>query len=150
MAQLTGIIVLVPFIGFLVLALAGRGMRKALSGFIGAGTVGISAMLSIILGIIFMGGEKDPLTVELWQWLEIAGLSVDFSLYLDPLSLVFIFVVTFVGFLIHLYSLEFMKDDEGYSRFFAYMNLFIGSMLLLVLADNLVLLYIGWEGVGIC
>ena len=67
-----------------------------------------------------------------------------------PLSLVMIFVITFVGFLIHLYSAEFMQDDEGYSRFFAYMNLFVGSMLTLVLADNLLLLYLGWEGVGLC
>ena len=65
-------------------------------------------------------------------------------------SLVFCFVITFVGALIHLYSVEFMEDDEGFSRFFAYMNLFVAAMLTLVLADNLVVLYIGWEGVGLC
>ena len=65
--------------------------------------------------------------------------------YLDALSLVMMLVVTFVGFLIHLYSTEYMADDEGYSRFFAYLNLFVGSMLMLVLADNLLLLYLGWE-----
>ena len=70
--------------------------------------------------------------------------------YLDALSLVMMLVVTFVGFLIHLYSAEFMIEDEGYSRFFAYMNLFVASMLTLLLADNLLLLYLGWEGVGLC
>ena len=72
------------------------------------------------------------------------------SFSLDALSLVMILIVTVVGFLIHLYSTEYMIDDEGYSRFFAYMNLFVGSMLVLVLADNLLLLYLGWEGVGLC
>jgi len=75
---------------------------------------------------------------------------VGIGLYLDALSLVMTLVVTFVGFLIHLYSAEFMEEDEGFSRFFAYMNLFVGAMLTLVLADNLLLLYLGWEGVGLC
>jgi NADH-quinone oxidoreductase subunit L len=72
------------------------------------------------------------------------------DLDLDALSLVMTLVVTVVGFLIHLYSTEYMADDEGFSRFFAYMNLFVASMLVLVLADNLLLLYLGWEGVGLC
>jgi NADH-quinone oxidoreductase subunit L len=78
------------------------------------------------------------------------GLHAGLSVRLDTLSLVFMFVITFVGFLILVYSTEFMKDEEGYGRFFAYMNLFIASMLILVLADNLILLYLGWEGVGLC
>ena len=72
------------------------------------------------------------------------------SFTLDALSVVMILVVTGVGFLIHLYSTRFMADEEGYSRFFAYMNLFVGSMLILVMASNLLLLYLGWEGVGLC
>ena len=86
----------------------------------------------------------------LWKWIDVAGLNPSFAFHLDALSLVFIFVITFVGFLIHLYSIEFMADDEGFSRFFAYLNLFVCSMLILVLADNLVLMYLGWEGVGLC
>jgi NADH-quinone oxidoreductase subunit L len=77
-------------------------------------------------------------------------MKVDISFTLDSLSLVFCFVITFVGFLIHLYSLAFMEKDEGFTRFFAYMNLFVGSMLVLVLADNILLMYLGWEGVGLC
>ena len=80
----------------------------------------------------------------------VGGFRASVTFYLDALSLVMMLVVTFVGFLIHLYSAEFMAEDEGYSRFFAYMNLFVGSMLTLVLADNLLLLYLGWEGVGLC
>jgi NADH-quinone oxidoreductase subunit L len=85
-----------------------------------------------------------------WTWMRVGDFTPRITLYLDALSLVMMLVVTFVGFLIHLYSTEFMRDEEGYSRFFAYMNLFIGSMLTLVLADNLLLLYLGWEGVGLC
>lgn len=82
--------------------------------------------------------------------MDVEGIHSGITFFLDPLSLLMIFVITFVGFLIHLYSIEFMKEEEGYSRFFAYMNLFTGFMLTLVLADNLVLLYLGWEGVGLC
>ncbi len=82
--------------------------------------------------------------------MEFEGYSQPISFSLDALSLVMILIVTIVGLVIHLYSTEYMIEDEGYSRFFAYMNLFVGSMLLLVLADNLLLLYLGWEGVGLC
>ena len=79
-----------------------------------------------------------------------AAFHPEIAFYLDALSLVMVVVVTFVSFLIHLYSTEFMRGDEGYSRFFAYMNLFVASMVTLLLADNLLLLYLGWEGVGLC
>ena len=85
-----------------------------------------------------------------WEWINAGNLKVDISFSLDALSLVFCFVITFVGFLIHLYSIGFMAKDEGFTRFFAYMNLFVGSMLVLVLADNILLMYLGWEGVGLC
>ena len=90
------------------------------------------------------------MTLTLWQWVNAGGFAPSVSLTLDALSAVMILVVTVVGFLIHLYSMRFMAGEEGYSRFFAYMNLFVGSMLLLVLAGNLLLLYLGWEGVGLC
>ena len=76
--------------------------------------------------------------------MDVASFAPRFAFHLDALSLIFIFVITFVGFLIHVYSTEFMADDEGFSRFFAYLNLFVGSMLILVLADNLVLMYLGF------
>jgi len=89
-------------------------------------------------------------TQTLWQWFNIGSLSVSISLRLDALSLVFVFIITFVGALIHIYSAAFMRQDRDYARFFACMNLFVCSMLVLVMAGNLVLLYLGWEGVGLC
>jgi NADH-quinone oxidoreductase subunit L len=141
-----------PFGGFLLLALVGSRMERKLAAFIGAGSVGLSAAVSALMAWAFITSppEGNGVTQTLWVWLDTAGLRPAVALYLDPLSLVMILVITFVAFLIHLYSTEFMIGEEGYSRFFAEMNLFVGSMLTLVLADNLLLLYLGWEGVGLC
>ena len=139
-----------PFAGFLILALAGRRLAKPTVAIVGVGSVGLSALLTMIMAIEFIGSQGTAFTQTLWTWMKAGGFSANISFTLDALSLVMLFVITFVGFLIHLYSAEFMQNDEGYGRFFAYMNLFVGSMLTLVLADNLLLLYLGWEGVGIC
>lgn len=152
MFSLLWLIPALPFAGFLILALTGKRLGKTLSALIGVGSVGLSALITLIIGITFISSPPESLfyNITLWEWFNVAGFNPSIAFHLDSLSLVFIFVITFVGFLIHLYSAEFMKDDEGYSRFFAYMNLFVGSMLTLVLADNLLLLYLGWEGVGLC
>ena len=86
----------------------------------------------------------------LWTWMDVAGFAPAIGFYLDAVSVIWVLVITFVGFLIHLYSTEHMEHDEGFTRFFMYLNLFVASMLVLVLADNLLLLYLGWEGVGLC
>jgi NADH-quinone oxidoreductase subunit L len=151
MEQILTLIPLLPLTGFLILALWGSRMPERLIALIGTGSVGLSAVLTLIAGAMFLSSpHQQPIVITLWQWLNTGGLAVDIAFHLDALSLIFIFVITFVGFLIHLYSGEFMSGDEGYSRYFAYMNLFVCSMLLLVLADNLLLLYLGWEGVGLC
>jgi NADH-quinone oxidoreductase subunit L len=150
MQQMLGYIVLFPFLGFLLLVLMNKLLSKDLVSWIGVGSVGIAAILTFIGGIDYLADPSTVITVEFWNWFQVGNLNPSVRLLLDPLSMVFVFVITVVGFLIHLYSAEFMKNDEGYGRFFAYMNLFIGSMLLLVLADNLILLYLGWEGVGLC
>ena len=152
MAGLIWLIPALPFAGFLILFLIGSRLTKPLVSWIGCGTVGLSALLTIIIGIQYISGTNDPGFIKqtLWTWIKVGELEPSIAFYLDSLSLVFVFVVTFVGFLIHLYSSEFMEDDEGFSRFFSYMNLFVGSMLVLVMADNLLLLYLGWEGVGLC
>lgn len=152
MNELLILIPIIPFIGFLVLAILGRRLSHMTIAWIGAGSVGVAALFTIIVGLNFLGNfsQGESINVMLWGWLNAGGLSVDITFRLDALSLVFIFVITFVGFLIHLYSIEFMEEDERYSAFFAYMNLFVSSMLILVLADNLLLLYLGWEGVGLC
>jgi NADH-quinone oxidoreductase subunit L len=142
----------IPLLAFLVLALFGHKLTRKMAGFIGAGSVGIVAVLTLSIAIEFLKSlpEVKSYSIVVWQWLNAGNLKADISFSLDALSLVFCFVITFVGFLIHVYSIEFMSKDEGFTRFFAYMNLFVGSMLILVLADNILLLYLGWEGVGLC
>ena len=142
-----------PFAGFVPLALAGARLSRRVVAFIATGAVGLSAVAAGLTAISFLSAQPaaNSYTQTVWVWLDVAGFHPGIAFYIDALSLVMIVVITFVAFLIHLYSTEFMiEEDEGYSRFFAYLNLFVGSMLTLVLADNFLLLYLGWEGVGLC
>jgi len=141
-----------PFLGFLILAIFGKKIGKKLSAVVGVGSIGLSALITILIGIQFLTNppEGHAYVQTLWTWIAADDFKVNIAFHLDALSMVFAFVVTFVGFWIHLYSTEYMADDEGFSRFFAYMNLFVGAMLMLVMGDNLLLLYLGWEGVGLC
>jgi NADH-quinone oxidoreductase subunit L len=152
MSTIIALIPAIPFLSFLILALFGYKLRRKIAGIIGAGSIGIIVILTLIIAFGFLRSlpEVKSYSVNLWEWINTGNLKVDISFSLDSLSLVFCFVITFVGFLIHVYSIGFMEKDEGYTRFFAYMNLFIGSMLVLVLADNILLMYLGWEGVGLC
>ena len=152
MLELLWLIPALPFAGFLLLLLTGPRVSRSVTAFIGVGSVGLSALVAVLAGISFIGSPPagNAWSQTLWTWIDVAGFSPSIAFSLDALSLVFVLVITIVGFFIHLYSAEFMLDEEGYSRFFAYMNLFVGSMLTLVLADNLLLLYLGWEGVGLC
>lgn len=153
MLELLWLIPTFPLLGFLVLVLAGSRLSRVETACVGVGSIGLSAAVTVIVGLSFMAAPPagGHFTQTLWVWLDVAGFRPAFALYLDALSLAMIFVVTFVGFLIHLYSVEYMMDEEeGYSRFFAYMNLFVCAMLTLLLADNLMLLLLGWEGVGLC
>jgi NADH-quinone oxidoreductase subunit L len=145
------IIPALPLAGFLILALAGPYSSRRTASVVGLGSVGLAAVYSFAAGWHFLSLPAGAAVVDsVWTWFRAPGLTVGVDFRLDALSLVFVLVVSFVGFLIHLYSSEFMRRDEGYSRFFAYLNLFVGFMLILVLADNLLLLYLGWEGVGLC
>lgn len=141
-----------PLLGYFILAFFGKRLNRSTVPIIGAGVVGVSALITLIIGISFINNAAPGAVVEqhLWTWFSIGGFQPEITLHLDALSLIFIFVITFVGFFIHLFSAEYMKQDEGYSRFFAYMNLFVFSMLILVMANDLLLLYLGWEGVGLC
>jgi NADH-quinone oxidoreductase subunit L len=152
MLELVWLIPLLPFVGFLVLAIAGSRLSQPQVALIGVGSVGLAALLAILVAVSFLGSlpSRPAYGQTLWTWMAVAGFTPTIGLYLDALSLIMVLVVTGVGWLIHLYAAEFMQPEEGYSRFFAYMNLFVGSMLTLVLADNLLLLYLGWEGVGLC
>ena len=148
--ELLWLIPVLPYLGALLLILVGSMLSKKQVPVIGAGSIGLSALITLYVGADFLSSHQPYFEQTLWHWMTVAGLSIDITLSLDVLSLVFIFVITFVGFLIHIYSSEFMNDDEGFSRFFIFMNLFVGSMLMLVLANNLVVMYLGWEGVGLC
>ncbi len=141
-----------PLIGFLLLSFSRGRLGENLSALIGVGSVGLSAATSawIIYQFNVAPPEAGVFTQQLWVWMSVEGFAPSFTLHLDGLSLTMLGVVTGVGFLIHLFASWYMRGEEGYSRFFAYTNLFIFSMLLLVLGDNLLLLYFGWEGVGLC
>lgn len=152
MLNLLYLIILLPAAAFLLLAFFGSKMPRSFAGVIGVGFTAVAALLTIIIGWSFINSPPEGYvyTQQLWKWIDLQNFQTSFSLHLDSLSLVFVFVITFVGSLILLYSTEFMRHEEGFARFFAFMNLFIASMLMLVLADNLLLLYLGWEGVGLC
>lgn len=152
MRNLLPLIPFFPFVGFFILALAGGKLSKLWVSIVGVGSVGLSALITIILGIDFLNFPPSGhgYTQTVWQWMRVGSFAPQIAFRLDALSLLMTFVVTFVSFLIHVYSSEFMEDDSDYKRFFAYMNLFVGSMVVLVLANNLLLLYLGWEGVGLC
>ena len=151
MLDLVWLIPALPLAGFLLLALFGPRLSRRAVALVGAGVVLASAVVSWLVAYSFLTSPPPgaSYTQNLWTWMDVAGFQPRMALYLDPLSLVMMLVVTSVGFLIHWYSTEFMAGDEGYSRFFAYMNIFVASMLVLILGDNLLLLYLGWEGVGL-
>lgn len=139
-----------PLLGFLSLVLTSGNLPKKVVAVIGAGSIGLSFLTAAMIAYQFLATGETHLVVEVWTWMAVGDFTPGFTFYLDGLSLVMMLIITGVGFLIHLYSAGFMFDDPSYSRFFSYMNLFVASMLVLVLADNLVLLYLGWEGVGLC
>jgi NADH-quinone oxidoreductase subunit L len=101
------------------------------------------------IGLDFLA-DPQPFQITLWTWMQVGNFSPGIAFYFDGLTLVMMSVITGVGFLIHLFSTEFMEQDSSYARYFAYLNMFVAAMLVLVMADNLLLLYLGWEGVGVC
>ncbi len=139
-----------PLLGFLILALSEGRLNKNIAGWVGAGSVGLSFAVAALAAMAFLQSGLESHTAPLWTWMSVAGFDPGWNLYLDGLSLVMMLVITGVGFLIHVYSTGYMADDPDFARFFCYMNLFVFAMLLLVLGDNLLLLYLGWEGVGLC
>ena len=143
-----------PFLSFLLLIVFGKKLSWRLAATISVSSMAISALVSAILLFELSATKNQVMTVNLWHWFELSNAmgssEVNVRFYLDGLSAVMISVVTGVGFLIHLFAAIYMKSDANFSRFMAYMNLFIVAMLILVLADNLALLYLGWEGVGLC
>lgn len=150
---LLALTILFPLIGAVVLSFLPR-MNDGLAATIGATSVGLAALCTAIVMLFWGSAGGYPFIQHLWQWVSVGDFQMDFALYLDGLSITMLGVITGVGFLIHLFATWYMKHDlegdRGMARFFAYMNLFIVAMVLLVLGNNLLLLYLGWEGVGLC
>jgi len=153
MIDLIYLTVLLPLLGFLFNGLVGPKIKsEKLIGIVGSGAIGLSFI--IVVGAFFetlaLPVDQRLNIVTLFQWIAVAGLNISFSYQVDQLSLVMSLIVTGVGFIIHVYSIGYMHGDKSFWRFFAYLNLFIFAMMNLVLADNFLLLFLGWEGVGLC
>jgi NADH-quinone oxidoreductase subunit L len=143
------LIPLFPLLGAAALMLSLGRMPRPLAALVGVGSVGLAALCTA-LAAAALPVDGQAREVVLWTWMAVGEFAPRIAFHIDGLTVVMMSVITGVGFLIHLYSVEFMWDDNSLCRFFAYMNLFVAAMLLLVMADNLLLLYLGWEGVGLC
>src|SRR5271154_252007 len=152
MFHLLWLIPTLPLSSASLLALFGSRLPRKMVAILGAGSIGCAALATLLIGAAFLVSPPagKAYVEHLWTWMSSGGFQPEIAFYLDSVALLMLVVITFVGFLIHLYSVEYMRDDAGYARFFAYMNLFVASMITLVLANNLLLLYLGWEGVGLC
>ena len=153
MHQYVGLIVLFPLIGLLINGLFGWKIKnEKVIGSIGSGAVGLSFAVAVAIFIDMLGAAPDQRShvVELFTWIAAGNFTVSAAYQIDQLSVLMTLVVTGVGFLIHIYSIGYMHGDRSFWRFFTYLNLFIFAMLNLVLADNYVLMFLGWEGVGLC
>ena len=150
--MLVNIVILAPIIGSLllgVLYLARKSLGLSQRFFAFLGMVG-PVVSFVAMAVLFVNSYGSSLNLDIFSWLDIAGFSINVGFYLDDLSLVMAIFVAFLGMLIHLYSIGYMDGDEGFGKFFCYMNLFLASMLILVLANNPILMFVGWEGVGVC
>lgn len=150
MQELLFLVPLLPLVSSLILLLLAGRLSPMLVAIFGVGSMGLAAILTLLIGIEFISMGSDSFQQVLFNWLPIAGAPLNFGLHLDQLSLVMMGVITGVGWMIHWYAAAYMFSDKDVQRFFVYMNLFVFAMLMLVLGDSLVLLYLGWEGVGLC
>jgi NADH-quinone oxidoreductase subunit L len=152
MINLVWLIPVLPLAGFLLTGLFRNYLSKGLTGVIGCGTV----LAAFVISVLIFGEVRQPnfvpVIVNLFDFIHVGSLHIAFSFQVDPLSVLFLLIITGVGFLIHVYSTSYMQDEASphFARYFSYLNLFVFSMLLLVLGSNFVILFIGWEGVGLC
>ena len=150
MSKLVYLIPLFPLLGFLINGLGRKSLSKLLIGMVGSGAVLASFVVSVL---VFLDVKSNGASViTLFPFIDIKGLLIPFAFQVDQLSALFLLIITGIGFLIHLYSTAYMQEEENqhYGRYFAYLNLFVFSMLLLILGSNYVIMFIGWEGVGLC
>ncbi len=152
MTEIFWLIPFIPLLSSFILAIFGRTLPKKYISFQACLAVFASFIISVIsfFGLLKISQESYPLIKSLFTWIASGSFTINFSLQLDPLSAVMAMVVSGVGFIIHVYSVGYMDKDKGYSRYFTYLNLFTFAMLLLVMSSNIVLMFVGWEGVGLC
>jgi NADH-quinone oxidoreductase subunit L len=149
-AQLVALLIpLLPLVGFLIVALNVKKVSNGFASTVACGSVLVSFLLSVFAFIQLLGGTP-AIEVTLFRWFSAGGFTATMSFLIDPLSSLMLLIITGVGFLIHVYSVGYMHGDEGYNRFFSYLNLFVFFMLLLVMGANYLVMFIGWEGVGLC
>jgi NADH-quinone oxidoreductase subunit L len=149
MLQLAWLIPIFPALGALINGLWGHTYTKERAHLIAIGAVGASFLLSLMAFLAIATGTPAT-TLTLYEWIAVANFRVNIAFLIDPLAAIMLMVVTGVGLLVHIYSSGYMHGDEGYPRYFTYLNLFMFSMLILILADNYLLMFVGWEGVGLC
>lgn len=145
--QLAGLIPLFPLLGFVIIALLNKRLSKGIAGFIACGALLASFVVAVIM---FMNVPEQGETVQVADWITAGTFKASFSFLIDPLSCLFLLIITGVGSLIHVYSLGYMHDDENHNIFFSYLNLFVFFMLMLVMGSSYILMFVGWEGVGLC
>ncbi|MHA6246869.1 NADH-quinone oxidoreductase subunit L [Pontibacter sp. CAU 1760] len=150
MALLCLLVPVLPLLGFILNGLGNRKLAKGLVSLIGCGTVLASFLISIYLFLDFTANGSRAYTVDFYNWISMGDMRIGFSFLIDQLTLFMMLMVTGIGFFIHLYSAGYMSHDENFGKFFAFINLFMFSMLLLVMGANYVLMFVGWEGVGLC
>ncbi|MDQ7947489.1 MAG: NADH-quinone oxidoreductase subunit L [Pedobacter sp.] len=148
--SLLWLIPVLPLLGFVINGLGRNTFGKSLIGFIGSGVIFASFVLSVVLFFELGNGTEKQVHVALFDWISVGNLHIPLSFLYDPLSSIMLLIITGIGFLIHLYSIGYMHDDAGFGKFFSYLNLFIFFMLILVLGSNYIVMFIGWEGVGLC
>ena len=146
------LIPLLPLIGFLINGLARNVLSKTMVSIIGSGVIFLSFLLSVVVFMSIRGEGFIPQVISYFDFINVGKIKVSFAFQVDQLSSLFLLIITGVGFLIHVYSTSYMKEEnsENFARYFSYLNLFVFSMLLLVLGANYVIMFIGWEGVGLC
>ncbi|MDL1914192.1 MAG: NADH-quinone oxidoreductase subunit L [Bergeyella sp.] len=146
---LTYILILFPLVGFFLSGLLGKFLPKVV---VGSSSTLVVFLSFCLASVIFsrINSESPPIVVNAFKWFTIDGIQIDFGFQIDQLSIMMTMIITGIGSLIHLYSIGYMSQDKGFCRFFAYLNLFVFSMLLLVMGSNYLILFIGWEGVGVC
>ena len=150
MIKLIGLVPLFPLVGFLINGFFGKKLSKGISGSIACISVLASFIVSVLIFMELHNAANKSQVVEIFSWIDSGMLKIPFSFLVDPLSTWFLLIITGIGFLIHVYSTGYMHDDDGFSRFFTYLNLFVFFMLLLVLGNNYLVMFVGWEGVGLC